>query len=427
MLAFYFWRRYLFSGRAGSLIRLISWISLLGVTVGVMSLIVVVSVMSGFHAVIRGRLLGLEPHLTITLPPKSSAATLDDFSNKIKAEKISEFVVVDSQDLIVRTLDGTFSGGVARGYLTEELDAFLKRTDQLNRENAAREENAKSRIRKQEDIIPSFIPQAVKLKEREVVLGSDLARSLGVLEGDQVLLIPPEGLLIAKGEVPLYERVTVVSRISTRVTDLDSKLVLFDNSKTLTRMKLSPSREKLIEVRLDDPNQSENLKLKLTKLMPNAAIQTWQDRNQALFFALKMEKLVMTIFLSLSGLITSFSIVSVLSLLVSQKRKEIGLMLAMGLSPRRIQRIYVGIGFFLSFNGIALGLLLGLLLCELIDRYPIPLLPDIYYDSTIPVLVTKDLVFLVSGLSFVVALMSAFLPARGLSKLTASETFRIPR
>ena len=428
-LSWFLFKKYLFSGRSGSLIRLIARLSLLGVCVGLMSLVVVVAVMSGFHEVIRSRLLGLEPHLVMTLPLKSSAIEQNDVIQRLRGlkdmAKSDEIAPVESQDLIVRTLDGVFSGGIARGYPTADLERFVHRMERLNREASDREERA--RRHSQDEVVKgasSFVPEAVDFKEGQVALGTDLARSLGVLEGDQVLLIPPEGLLAPKGELPVYERVTVVARVSTRVADLDSKLILYDSSRSLKRMARSPSRERLIEIRTTKSSQMEHLKGELQSQFPNIRVETWRDRNEALFFALQMEKLVMTVFLGMSGLITSFSIVSVISLLVSQKRREIGLMIALGLTARGVQRVFVGIGFLLSLAGVTAGLSLGLAICALIDRFPLPLLPDIYYDSTIPVQVTPELVVIVVALAFIVSAMSALLPSRGLSKLTPAETFR---
>jgi lipoprotein-releasing system permease protein len=434
MLAYFFFKKYLFSRRAGSLIRTISWISLLGVAMGVLSLIVVVSVMAGFHEVIRERLMGLEPHVVVTFAAATPEERLRQNVQRLhelgQSFGVLDIVRVYSQDLIVRTLDGVFSGGLARGYDARDLENFFARVNTLNQRAQQREERGKATLdpnrAKGADLIETTVaPYAgVRPGEHEVVLGVDLARTLGALEGDQVLLIPPEGLLAPKGEMPLYERATVVGRVSTRVSDLDSKLILYDTHKTLLRMVRSPSREKAVEVRLKDTDKTEAFKAAALGQFPAARVESWRDRNEALFFALRMEKLVMTMFLGLSGLITSFSIVSVLSLLISQKRTEIGLMMAMGCTAQQMRQIFVGIGFLLSSGGIGLGLTLGLILCAVIDRYPLALLPDIYYDSTIPVLVTPELLSVIVVMAILVAAMSAYLPARTLTRWTPAETIR---
>ncbi len=404
---------------------------MLGVAMGVLSLIVVVSVMAGFHQVIRERLLWLEPHVVVHLPRASApeAASFDEGAIKKTAEnfQLSEFVRVDSQDVIVRTLDGVFSGGTARGLEAKDLKAFLHRLSVVNFEAMRREQQGQQTLNRAgtETLVSGLAYEHLHLREHEVVLGIDLANSLGVLEGDQVLLIPPEGLLAPKGEMPLYERVTVAGRVATRVADLDSKLILYDREKTLLRMAHSPSRESAIEIRLKDIDQTNELKAALLDAFKSNRIESWEDRNSALFFALRMEKLVMTVFLTISGIITSFSIVSVLSLLISQKRREIGLMMALGMTSKAVQKIFVGVGLLLATAGILIGLIGGLFVCGLIDRFPLSILPDIYYDSTIPVLVTSSLIFAIVIIAFSIAMLSAYIPARGLSKLTPAQTFRV--
>ncbi len=396
---------------------------------GVLSLIVVVSVMAGFHQVIRERLLWLEPHVVVHLS-RAPAASNDEFATVQKASRgfdLSEFVKVDSQDVIVRTLDGVFSGGTARGLDANDLRAFLHRLSVVNLQAMSREQKGQQNLNRgsTETLVSGLAYEHLKLREHEVVLGIDLANSLGVLEGDQVLLIPPEGLLAPKGEMPVYERVTVAGRVATRVADLDSKLILYDRNLTLARMVRSPSRESAIEIRLKDIEQADDLKIALTKQIQDGRVESWEDRNSALFFALRMEKLVMTVFLTISGIITSFSIVSVLSLLISQKRREIGLMMALGMTSKAVQKIFVGVGLLLATAGISIGLIGGLTICGLIDRFPLSLLPDIYYDSTIPVLVTANLIIAIVIIAFLVAFLSAYLPAKGLSKLTPAQTFRL--
>lgn len=405
----------------------------MGVAVGVSALLIVVSVMSGFHKVIRDRLLGLEPHIVVTLPARVSEFELGRKILQIEqiTAKFDPLAVtrVQSQEVILRSLDGTFSSGLARGYSSADMKSFLARVRQLNTRALQREEAAHVVAGDEDSLTGAFTPalsdDEVPVKERQVILGIDLARNLRVLEGDQILLIPPESLLLPKGEVPVYERVTVAGRVSTRVAEVDSKLILFNVQSTLTKLRNSPSREGLVEIRLRDSSLSETLQAELKRELPTLQIDSWRDRNQALFFALKMEKLVMTAFLGLSGLITSFSVVAVLSLLISQKRREIGLLMAMGLSRNQVQRLFVAMGFLLSAFGVAGGLVFGLLTCAFIDRFPISLLPDIYYDSTIPVLVTVPVVLAILTGAFLLAVISAFLPSRGLSRLTPAETFRL--
>jgi lipoprotein-releasing system permease protein len=254
------------------------------------------------------------------------------------------------------------------------------------------------------------VKELARLGPKEVILGSDLARSLRILEGDQIMVIPPESLLKPKGEAQVYETVTVKALLNSRVADIDSKFMFYHLGQTLGQFKKSASREINLELRFKDPGDHVLYEGDLHKR--GFRTSNWIERNEALFFALKMEKLAMTIFLALSALITCFSIITVLVLLLTQKRRDLGILMAMGLSQTRTRWIFTRVGMILSLTGMLGGLGLGLGLCWILDRYPIDLLPDIYYDSSIPVLVTRELVYFVIFISVIVAFVSSYFPAR---------------
>ncbi|MCB0363094.1 MAG: FtsX-like permease family protein, partial [Bdellovibrionales bacterium] len=127
------------------------------------------------------------------------------------------------------------------------------------------------------------------------------------------------------------------------------------------------------------------------------------------------------------ALITCFSIITVLVLLLTQKRRDLGILMAMGLSQKKTKAIFTRVGMMLSLFGMLGGLLLGLMVCFLLDRYPIELLPDIYYDSSIPVLVTKDLVYFILIASMLVAFLSSYFPARAYTAKWPSQSLRLGR
>ncbi len=414
MLSWQFFKHYLLSKRAGALIRVISWLCIVGIMVGVMSLLVVISVMNGFNDQMRGRLFGLQPHLTIIpgVDEQFSADGLMEFArkNKIAVEEVAE---VDSRDVIIRTLDGSFSGAVAKGLDEAALDSFYRRVEDLQRKSKINEFEV---IRKSED--------NEWLGPKEISIGVELARSLGVFEGDQVILIPPEILLKPKSEKTDYERVVIKSILVTRVADLDSKVVFYNKNKTLKRLSAGASGENGFEVRFKNPDDYRVVETAIEKKHPLWRVESWPERDAALFFALKMEKMMMTIFLSLSALITSFSIVSVLSLLLSQKRKDIGVLLTIGLSPTRTRRVFIMVGMILSGVGVVSGLTLGSLACYILATSKLELLPDIYYDSVIPAHLSWSMVGWVCLASLVVAFVTSYYPARQLTDLNPAAALR---
>lgn len=405
MLSWQFFKHYLLSKRAGALIRVISWLCIVGIMIGVASLLVVISVMNGFNDQMRGRLFGLQPHLTIipSVADEFSVEGLTEFAKKNRVE-IEEVAPFDSRDVIIRTLDGSFSGAVAKGLDNSSLDSFYRRVEAMQKKSGDFEIARKS-------------SEDEWLGAREISIGVELARSLGVFEGDQVILIPPEVLLKPKSEKTDYERVVVKSILVTRVADLDSKLILYNREKTLKRLGAGASGETGYEVRFKKPDDFNKVEAAIEKKHPEWRVESWPERDAALFFALKLEKMMMTIFLSLSALITSFSIVSVLSLLLSQKRKDIGVLMTIGLSPTRTRRMFIMIGMILSGAGVISGLFFGTLVSYVLATFKFELLPDIYYDSVIPAHLSWTMVFWVCVASVVVAFITSYYPARSLTNL----------
>lgn len=359
-MGWFLFKRYFFSKRAGSIIRTLSWISVVAVSIGVTALILVMSIMNGFNDSIHGKLLGAEPHVIVFESP--GILQRSDFLNN---PEVSEWSRFEQQDVILKTVDGQFAGAIARGLDRDRLALYLEGL----------------KARRLEKPQTELVGEA--LKDKEVVLGIDLARSMGIYEGDQLIIIPPDYLLMPPSEIPDMERVFVHALFSSEVPEIDSKMVFYVKDQTLKSFKSAASLEKGWEIRLKDPYRSTDWARKM-KFNPDE-YSTWQQRNSALFFALKMEKLIMATFLSICILITSFSIVSVLILFITQKKSEIGVLMSLGYSKKAIRGLIVRFGFFLSSMGLGGGMLLGLSLTLLLQKYPLKLLPtDVYYDSSLP-------------------------------------------
>ena len=416
-LAWDLFRHYLLSRRAGALIRTVAWLCMVGVGLGVMALIVVISVMNGFNESIKKRLLAVEPHLVVKVPGVNHADALkgNPLFADLNSRKGVETQVYESQDVILRTVDGLFGGAVARGIEPEALKFILRETRKAQPVVVSSDGTE----------LPPISDQSTHLEQGEILVGIDLARSLGIFEGDKITVIPPEALLLPPGEAPPFERVSVKGLITTNIQDIDSKVIFYGRGHTFMTFRNSASHEAGYEVRLADTNGTDALKGELTGKGAQAA--SWSDRNSALFYALKMEKLAMGIFLGLSAMIASFSIVTVLVLLLTQKRKDIGLLMSLGLSPKQTRGLFVRVGLTLSGIGIFGGLITGLVICFIVDRYPLPILPDIYYDATIPAKVDPRFVLGILGLSGLIAFFSADLPARAATRELPSEALRSQR
>jgi lipoprotein-releasing system permease protein len=184
----------------------------------------------------------------------------------------------------------------------------------------------------------------------------------------------------------------------------------------------SIGRETGYEVRLRDPYEADRVKAKLEEKGIHA--QTWGERDTSLFFALKIESYAMALFLTLAVLITSFSIVTVMVLLMSQKRQDIGMFMALGLSVRRTRVVFLKVGLLLSYLGILAGVVLGAGVCIFLEIHPLELLPDIYTDSTLPAKLTWRILAFVLGMSSLIAVLGSTLPVWRYVLGTPAESLR---
>lgn len=413
-------RHYLMSRRAGALVRTVAWLCISGVALGVAALVVVTSVMNGFNDQIRSRLLAIEPHLVVKVPEISTPEGIvtHPVFQELRTRPGIRAEVFEKQEIIIRTVDGLFQGALAKGVEPESLEQVLRESHDIATSSRIKNLNAYE--------TPELQAESLRLGPGEVLVGIDLARVLGIFEGDKIVIIAPEALLLPAGEAPPFERVVVKGFLRTNLEDIDANMIFFARGKTLGALRRSPSREVGFEVRIPNPQKADDLKKELLAQGLNA--ETWVDRNSALFYALKLEKIAMSVLLGLAALIASFSIVTVLILLLMQKRKDIGLLMAIGLSPRATRGLFVRVGLILSSIGIFGGLFFGLLICFIVARYPLSILPNIYYDTTIPASVDPRFVFGILIFAGVISFLSAYWPARTATAELPAEALRgLPR
>ncbi len=346
--------------------------------------------MNGMNLNIKKRIMALEPHLV----------TVNEIKDDEKIQKIisaSSHQAYQSFDLILRTIDGQFRGSEAIGYSTEGLAAWAKRLQDLKKKEGKSDSY-------------EFNFQQVQLDQNEVALGVDLARSLGILEGDEITLIPPETLLLSSLETPLFQKVIVRRILITDLYDLDSKLILFNSDKSLANFSKTLSRKRGFHFWFDSISEADTAQERLKELSIKS--ETWQEKNSDLFFALMMEKTMIAIFLGLAGLIASSSILTVLALLMSQKKRDIAIIKTLGLSQKKTLWLFTKIGLWISGSAVAVGLVLGLSVSTYLQYFPVNILPNIYYDSSIPALVDYGFVFIVLLVSMGLSFAGSYFPAQ---------------
>ena len=407
-LSYFFLSRLIISKRSSSLIRRITVLSFAAITISVALFFIVLFVMNGMNYNIRSRILALDPHLSVYLTKEQVREQNISKKPLIVSNSKFEALETDQYDLILRTIDGQFRGASVIGYKSDGLDFWLKQLSELKK---------KSHAQNQTVFIDYDDLDQLNLGAQEIAIGVDLARSLGILEGDVVTLIPAESLLLSSIETPQFEKVTVRKILTTDLHDLDSKLVFFNKDLSMKSFLSSVTRTSGYHLWLKDISKMNSIQKELKK-SGFVQTETWEQKNSDLFFALFLEKTMIGIFLGLAGLIASSSILTVLALILSQKKSDIAIIKTLGFSNEKTLKLFMTMGLWISMSGLFLGTIVGVSLSYYIQNNPLNVLPpQLYYDASIPALVSPWLVFYVIVIVSVLAIIGCYIPARASLKI----------
>lgn len=407
----YFFHRLILSPRAGSLIRRIALLSIFGIGLSVAAYLIVLSVMTGMNLSLRDKIISIEPHLVFTFAnlKDPSLAGIHPLVKRLEADSNLRFQQFEVQDIVVRTLDGQFRFAIGKGVSKDSLSDLLLEVQKT--------ESQRTKMKIDYDPTHDFPGPG------EVIMGIDLARALNLLEGDEITLLSPDSLMLPMGEIPRSEKVRIKKILTTNLADLDSQYLFYQNGRSLLAID-AQSRQFGIEAWIKgDPLSANSVKERFVNFQ-DIKVESWMDRNSSLFFALKGEKWIIGLFLAIAGLIATSSILTVLLLLVSQKKRDIAILQTMGLSRQRSVGIFTGMGCLLASIGIGGGLVIGLSVSLYIEYFPVNILPSIYYDSTIPASVQSWMIVSSIGGAAVVALLGSWLPSRTILQMQPSSILR---
>jgi lipoprotein-releasing system permease protein len=391
-----FLKAYLFSSRANSHVKKMAWISLSGIVLGTFSLIVVLSIMSGLNLATEKRLLMHEPHLVVQGLVKNIDQILKNFKG------VQSTFVFETQDVLLKSPEGLFNGSEAVGLSSDGV----KRKPSFYHSDGS--------------------PLAYELSEFDdgegVFIGFDLSLELNLVIGDSFQVYKPESII--KGQMDFSptdtKTVRVLGVLNSESGSRESRLIIYRRGKLFQGDSLSLNEGH--EIYLEEPQKAQKIKIALADV--GVESETWKDRNAVLFLALKLEKLAMTFLLGLALLITSFSIMTLLVLIVVQKQKDIGILLSMGLSRFQVRALFGGLGAGVSLCGISLGAVLGTVVSVLLDLFPVKVLPAIYQDPYLPAEFSLFTVGWVLFFCAFVAILSSLVPIFYLSKVTPVSALR---
>jgi len=385
--------RYLVTKRKEKFISLISVISVLGIAIGVMALIVVIGVMTGFDKDLRDKIVGNYSHITISSFKGIDEAEYEGLLKKINLNPQVEGVSPYVQGQILLKSDKRFFAVGLKGINPQTESSVTK---------------IKKYIK---------VGDIDNLAQDKIIIGKELAAYLGVLPGSDVVTYSPFG----------KERtVKVVGIFNSGMYDYDLNLV-FTDIKTAQGLLGLNNKFTAIAVKLDNLNSADKVKEQLRNALgPDYNFKTWMEANQSFFAALKLEKLTMFIILTLIILVASFNIISTLVVMVVEKTRDIGILKAIGMTSARIRRIFTYEGLIIGVLGIFSGSVGGILICSLLKKYKFINLPqDIYYIDKLPVSIEfwPDIALIILA-AIVIILVSTIYPARKASRLNAVEALR---
>jgi lipoprotein-releasing system permease protein len=355
--------RYTRAGRAtrrNGFISFISGVSMLGIALGVAALIIVLSVMNGFQKEVRDRMLGVVSHIEIYGP---GGAVLPDLARTMAEARRNPQVIgvapfVAAQALLARGEDmrGTIVRGIDPAHESEVTDIGASMRN-------------------------SSLDKLVAGKFG-IVLGAELARNLGVREGDPVTLIAPSGQVTPAGVVPRLKQMTVVGTFDSGHYEYDNGLVLMhiDDAQRIFRLE-GPTG---IRLKLKDLHQAPEVAAELGKTLTGSfLIKDWTRQNRTWFAAVQVEKRMMFIILTLIVAVAAFNLVSTLVMTVTDKRADIAILRTLGASPGSIMGVFVVQGAMVGMIGTLAGLLLGLGVAFNIDVI-VPALEHAFHASFLP-------------------------------------------
>ncbi len=386
-------------------LKIISIFSFLGIMLGVAILIIVMSVMNGFKTDLTNKILGLNPHIVIQ---PNSYEIDQNFISKIKKEfkEISYSKSYSGEGIII-------SNNNVKG-------VFLKGIDK----------SEKNIINFFENYIPNV--KLNKFNTNNVFIGTELAFNLNLKEGDTFSLMSSAFVATPLGGFPKQENFKVAGIFNTGFIEFDQNIV-FLNLRDALSIFDKDDKDQNIEIYLNDPLKADKYKKRIQELNQNYFIYSWADLNKSLFSALRVERNVMFIILSLIIVVAAFNIISGLTILIKNKTKEIAILKTLGLNNKSIKKTFfltgLTIGFFATISGIVLGVLFSINIEKirifLSTVFNLEIFPsDIYFLDKLPSEININSIFLIFFISLVISALASFLPAMKIAKMSTFRALR---
>jgi len=397
-------RRYLKIKHQRRLVSLISVLATLGVAVGVMVLVVVIAVMTGFQSELKKRILGIEAHMLVM----RYSGWIENYREVMDKIETVEGVKAATPFVYGQGMLRTAGGGSGLG---------LRGMDPAHTTVQVRTQGKKT--------LPQLLAAEGDSAETGIVLGSVLAEKLKLSIGDGAMLLVVGNRQINNRQLPRMHRLKVVGLFETGMHQYDGSIG-YVHIRQLQRMVGIGDKVTGFEVRVADPDHMASVTAKvIAKLGYQYWANGWQQMHRNLFSMLALQKLMMYVILTLIIVVAAFNVASALIMMVKEKTKDIAIMKAMGATHTSLKKIFLGKGMVIGSVGVSIGVLAGLGVCLVLSQYPFIELPgDVYFLTTLPVeLDLLDVGAIVLGTLLICALAS-FYPAKQAAKMNPVDAIR---
>ncbi len=390
--------RFLKARKKDGFLNVISIFSFIGIGLGVAVLIIVMSVMNGFRTELINKIVGFNSHITVE--PYEEIIEIDKLK-KTNLNLISENLILSNSGESIIIKKDKSKGLVLRGYSRKDFSTLKIINDD------------------------TFVGNKNGLIENYISIGKELSFTLGLKIGDDITIMSSSGIETIIGSLPKKKTFTVISLFESGLADFDNNIA-FINLDTLNEFFNLDKKDTNLEIYLKNPQNIEDQKIVVQKIFPNDFVYSWADMNSSLFSALKVERNVMFIILSLIIIVAAFNIISGLTILVKNKTRDIAILKSIGVLNKSIIKIFFLVGVIIGTSATIFGILLGVTFSLYVENlrqflsnvFNISLFPEeIYFLSSMPSEINPTSIFFISLCSILITILVSIFPALKAAKL----------
>ena len=397
--------RFLKARKKDGFLNVISIFSFIGISLGVAVLIIVMSVMNGFRTELVNKIVGFNSHITVK--PYEQSLDINEIK-KSNLKFISRNLILSNSSEAIILKEQNSKGVLLRGYIGNDFSK-LELIDNKN-----------------------FEGKKKNLNENSISIGKELSFTLDLEIGDNITIMSSSGIKTIIGNLPKKKTFVVSSIFDSGLADFDNNII-FLNLNTLEEFSNLSQKDRYLEIFLNNPQKIERQKIIVQKIFPNDLVFTWADMNKSLFSALKIERNVMFIILSLIIIVAAFNIISGLTILVKNKTKDIAILKSIGVLNNSIIKIFFLVGVIIGTSATLFGIFLGVTFSIYIenirqfisDTFNLSLFPEeIYFLSTMPSEINISSISIISLCSILITILVSIFPAMKAAQLDPIKSLK---